>query len=54
VLPDVVIGAFAIMEAGAVVTKDVPDHGLVVGNPARLVGSVCHCGHVSERQGGER
>jgi UDP-2-acetamido-3-amino-2,3-dideoxy-glucuronate N-acetyltransferase len=25
------------------VTKDVPDHGLVLGNPARLVGYVCSC-----------
>lgn len=44
VLPDVVIGAFAMVGAGAVVTKDVPEHGLVVGNPARLVGLVCYCG----------
>jgi len=44
VLPEVVIGAFAMVGSGTVVTKDVPDHGLVVGNPARLVGFVCYCG----------
>jgi UDP-2-acetamido-3-amino-2,3-dideoxy-glucuronate N-acetyltransferase len=44
VLPDVTIGRFALIGAGAVVTKDVPDYGLVVGNPARLVGYVCKCG----------
>jgi UDP-2-acetamido-3-amino-2,3-dideoxy-glucuronate N-acetyltransferase len=44
VLPDIVIGAFAMVGAGSVVTKDVPDHGLVTGNPARLIGLVCACG----------
>jgi UDP-2-acetamido-3-amino-2,3-dideoxy-glucuronate N-acetyltransferase len=44
VLPNVTIGRFALVGAGAVVTKDVPDHGLVLGNPARLVGFVCGCG----------
>ncbi len=29
---------------GAVVVRDVPPHGLVVGNPARLCGWVCVCG----------
>lgn len=38
------IGRFAFVGAGAVVTKDVPDHALVVGNPARIIGYVCECG----------
>jgi UDP-2-acetamido-3-amino-2,3-dideoxy-glucuronate N-acetyltransferase len=44
VLPDVTVGRFAMAGAGAIVTRDVPDHGLVVGNPARLIGFVCACG----------
>lgn len=44
VLPDVTIGRFAMVAAGAVVTRSVPDYGLVVGVPARLVGYVCPCG----------
>lgn len=38
------IGAFAFVGAGAVITKDIPDYALVVGNPGRLVGWVCECG----------
>jgi len=38
------IGEFAMVGAGSVVTKDVPAHGLVVGNPAKLIGFVCRCG----------
>ena len=38
VLPGVSIGAEAMVGAGAVVTHDVPPFGIVVGNPARLVG----------------
>jgi acetyltransferase-like isoleucine patch superfamily enzyme len=44
VLPNVTIGAFAMVGAGAVVTQDVPDYGLAVGNPVRLIGFVCPCG----------
>lgn len=44
VLPGVTVGSFAMVGAGAVLTRDVPDHGLVVGNPARLIGFVCFCG----------
>jgi UDP-2-acetamido-3-amino-2,3-dideoxy-glucuronate N-acetyltransferase len=38
------IGAYAFVGAGAVVTKDVPDYALVVGNPGRIVGWMCECG----------
>ena len=38
------IGRYAFVGAGSVVTKDVPDHALVVGNPARQIGWVCACG----------
>lgn len=48
VLPDVTIGQFALVGAGSVVTKDVPDFRLVYGNPARLHGYVCFCGHKLE------
>lgn len=44
ILPGVTIGRFAMVGAGAVVTADVPPHGLVVGAPARLIGYVCACG----------
>jgi UDP-2-acetamido-3-amino-2,3-dideoxy-glucuronate N-acetyltransferase len=38
------IGEYAFVGAGAVVTKDVPAHALVVGVPARQMGWVCECG----------
>lgn len=50
VLPDVTIGRFAMVAAGAVVTSDVPDHALVVGVPAQIVGYVCRCGKRMERR----
>ena len=40
----VTIGRYAFVGAGAVVTKDVPDFALVVGNPARIVGWVSEAG----------
>lgn len=38
------IGRYALVGAGSVVTKDVPDYALVYGNPARIRGYVCQCG----------
>ncbi len=38
------IGRSSFIGASAVVTKDVPDYALVLGNPARQVGWMCECG----------
>jgi acetyltransferase-like isoleucine patch superfamily enzyme len=42
--PGITLGEFSMIGMGSVVTKNVPLQGLVVGNPARLVGYVCLCG----------
>jgi UDP-2-acetamido-3-amino-2,3-dideoxy-glucuronate N-acetyltransferase len=39
-LPGVTIGENALVGSGSVVTKDVPDNAIVLGNPARIVGEV--------------
>jgi UDP-2-acetamido-3-amino-2,3-dideoxy-glucuronate N-acetyltransferase len=39
----VTIGAWAIIGSGSVITRHVPDYGLVWGNPARVHGFVCPC-----------
>jgi UDP-2-acetamido-3-amino-2,3-dideoxy-glucuronate N-acetyltransferase len=39
------IGAYAFIGAGTVVTRDVVPHALMVGNPARRIGWMCHCGN---------
>lgn len=44
ILPGITIGEWALVGSGAVVTKDIPNYGLVVGNPAKLIGYVCMCG----------
>jgi UDP-2-acetamido-3-amino-2,3-dideoxy-glucuronate N-acetyltransferase len=41
----VTIGQYAFVGAGSVVLEDVPDFGLVVGNPGRLIGWMCVCGN---------
>ena len=40
------IGRWAMVAAGAVVTKDVPDYALVAGVPARQIAWVCECGEI--------
>ena len=44
--PGLELGAFCMVGMGSVVTRDVPAHALVSGNPARLRGIVCRCGEV--------
>ncbi len=46
-----VMGRFAMIGAGAVVVKDVPDFGLVYGNPAELRDWVCKCGKKLDFEG---
>jgi UDP-2-acetamido-3-amino-2,3-dideoxy-glucuronate N-acetyltransferase len=38
------IGRYAFIGAGAVVTRDIPDYALAVGNPSRISGWMCECG----------
>lgn len=44
ILPGVTVGHFALVVAGAMVTRDVPPFTLVLGSPARPAGLVCICG----------
>ena len=39
------IGEYSMVGAGSVVTQDVPNHALVVGNPSKVIGYVCKKGH---------
>jgi UDP-2-acetamido-3-amino-2,3-dideoxy-glucuronate N-acetyltransferase len=39
------IGKYALIGAGSVVTRDVPDYAMIAGVPARLKGWICACGH---------
>ena len=48
---DLVIGRFAMVGMGSVVTRSVPDFALVAGNPARSLGFVCRCGTPVHRGG---
>jgi len=45
------LGEYSIVAAGSVVTKDVPSHALVMGNPARVVAFVCECGNKLDAHG---
>ena len=44
-LPEIVVGEAALVGAGAVVTRDVPARAVVVGNPARVIGTVDQLTH---------
>jgi len=44
ILCGLTLGNYCMVGAGSVVTKDVPAHALVYGNPARVMGFVCFCG----------
>lgn len=48
-----VIGRYAMVGAGSVVTHDVGEYELVTGNPARHAGYVCRCGETLEERGAE-
>ena len=54
VVTGVTIGAWAMIGSGAVVTRDVPDHALMVGNPARRIGWVSASGARCETQDAAR
>lgn len=45
-----IVGAYAMIAAGSVVTMSVEDHQLVAGNPARPIGWICWCGAVVSRE----
>ena len=51
-LPGVTVGRFAMVGAGALVTREVPDFALVYGSPARVQGHVCRCGRTLLFEGG--
>jgi len=49
IMPNVTIGKHAMVGAASLVTKNVPDHGLVYGSPGKLRGFVCTCGEKLEK-----
>jgi len=44
IIGGIAIGRYSMTGAGSVVTKDIPDHALVFGNPAKFKGWICACG----------
>jgi acetyltransferase-like isoleucine patch superfamily enzyme len=49
--PGLELGEFSMVGMGSVVTRNVPPHALVLGNPARVAGWLCACGHLLFRAG---
>ena len=45
IIAGITIGEYALIGAGSVVTKNVPNNTLWIGNPARQKAYVCNCGH---------
>ena len=41
----ITIGTYSMVGAGSVVTRDIPPHALVIGNPARIKSYICRCGN---------
>jgi len=50
IVSGITIGRYALVAAGAVVTKDVPDYALMTGVPAKQIGWVCECGKPLKRE----
>ncbi len=48
-ITDIIIGEYALIGAGSVVTKSVASYNLVFGNPAKVKGFVCKCGNLVKR-----
>jgi acetyltransferase-like isoleucine patch superfamily enzyme len=48
ILPGIVIGEYAMIGAGSVVTKDIPPFSLAFGNPAQVKGRVNTCGKIMQ------
>lgn len=53
IMPGVSVGRWAMVGSGSVVTKNVPDHGLAYGSPAKLRNFVCACGNSAGAIGSE-
>lgn len=51
-LPGITVGRFAMVGAGALVTREVPDFALVYGSPAQVHGHVCRCGNTLRFENG--
>jgi len=44
ILPGIKVGHHSMIGAGSVITKDIPPHSIVIGNPFKIIGYICSCG----------